>query len=40
MMVVDIKPARTGFEQHMFEGFNCEHADRIIVKNKSLYSGH
>ena len=35
MALVDIKLARTGFEQRMFEGINCEHADMIVVENKS-----
>ena len=39
MVLVGIKPARTGFEQRMFEGITCEHADSMIVENKSAYSG-
>jgi hypothetical protein len=39
MALVDIKPARSGFEQRRFEGTSCEHADLIIVENKSKYSG-
>ena len=33
MPLVDIKPARTGYEQHLFEGISCEHADNMIVEN-------
>lgn len=39
MALVDIKPARAGFEQRIFEGISCEHADMIVVENKSQYSG-
>ena len=39
MALVDIKPARIGYEQHLFEGISCEHADSMIVENKSPYSG-
>lgn len=39
MALVDIKPARIGFEQRIFEGIGCEHADMIVVENKSQYSG-
>lgn len=34
MVLVYIKPARIGYEQHMFEGISCEHADSMIVENK------
>ena len=39
MALVDIKPARTDYEQLVFEGISCEHADSIVVENKSPYSG-
>jgi hypothetical protein len=39
MALVNIEPARPGFEQRTFEGISCEHADMIIVENKSIYSG-
>ena len=39
MALVYVKPARIGYEQHVFEGITCEHTDSIVVENRSRYSG-
>jgi hypothetical protein len=36
MILARIKPLRTGFEMHTFQGVNCEHVDKVVTETYSM----